>query len=786
MSRIERITQTVRGFDPDNSKHVAAIEEKVAKAAGPGFRIVNFDPETRAITLERGRSMTQVTDEVGVPRKKVSLRAGMKPSDGDREAARLEDQYPGFYMTKFEPYLQSAVLEKLTDDMVRARGAVANAMGVKPWDVQVSPRRGGGVVLRLPKTYVPSKHDEKLDEVATHVVGEDGWYVKVNTRTLDAEIIPAEPPTFPGAIPYPFGRKVPTKSPERLQLPLGEILPERAEHDRQTLYLDLDASPHTAINGISGAGKAQPLSEIIPVPVSARFPRGLARIGDLETGDEVFAVPGETTTIAGLSPVREHEVWTVSVEDGRSTRASGDHLWSIVAPCEPLALGVDVADVESMASSVGPNEYWPRIWVSDALGIDEEALSDTLGASLAPVSAGDLLPAAEALSWALRAAQGLSVTVVTTEDLTIGDTLVGGEVVESVRATGEHALMRCLLVADPRHTYVTTDGITTHNTVAINAAIYGALARGMELAIIDVPAKKVDFLWAKKYCSPGYWGADSLEASVTTMGLIYDEGQRRAQILEDHGVVKVAELPRSAQFPEIFVVVDELTGLFMLEEVPKLAKDDPLRIEAEEINSQKSRLKRNIKKIAAELRFVGIKLLLSTQVASANTGITPDLRTNLGNKTLLGAKPTDGNRSLALNDPMMVPKVPANVQNDNAARRGVGVFEFEGQIPGVFKSYYASVQEYEAALSKLDIRTHPSPAPSKRQIAKYTGGGELDGTPAEQDDPWNGRRVPKSAEDQMFDENGRPLRGAAAAAKAGRQAEEYQKRKAAAQAEAAG
>src|SRR5699024_12037497 len=110
----------------------------------------------------------------------------------------------------------------------------------------------------------------------------------------------------------------------------------------------------------------------------------------------------------------------------------------------------------------------------------------------------------------------------------------------------------------------------------------------------------------------------------------------------------------------IFVVVDELTGLFMLEEVPKLAKDDPLRIEAEEINSQKSRLKRNIKKIAAELRFVGIKLLLSTQVASASTGITPDLRTNLGNKALLGATPTDGHRSLALNDQNVVPRVPAH------------------------------------------------------------------------------------------------------------------------------
>src|SRR5699024_5967144 len=162
-----------------------------------------------------------------------------------------------------------------------------------------------------------------------------------------------------------------------------------------------------------------------------------------------------------------------------------------------------------------------------------------------------------------------------------------------------------------------------------------------------------------------------------------------------------------------------------------------------------------------------------------STGITPDLRTNLGNKALLGAKPTDGNRSLALNDPNMVPRVPANVQNDNAARRGVGVFEFEGHIPGVFKSYYASVLEYEAALSKLDLPTVPSPEPAKRLIAQDNGGGELDGSPEGRDDPWNGRRASESAEDQMYDEDGKPLRGAAAAHKAGRQAEEHQRRKAA-------
>lgn len=762
--KIQRFSRVVKGFDPNIDGHVLKVEKRVTEKLGEGYRVVDFDPVAEVVTLERGRTVTEVRQTDRPERMDVNLKAGLKPSDGDREASSLQDRYPGFYLTRFEPHLQSAVLEKLDEDLVRARGAFSISLGVKPWEITIAKRTGGGYILGLPNSYMPSKHDEKLDEVATAVVGQMGWYVKADPKHLRAEVIPAQPPTFPGAIPYPLDEK-PAHGDNAL--PLGEILSERAVDPRRPLILDLGENPHSAINGISGAGKAQPLSEVIPVPVSRKFPDGLARIGDLSPGDEALDEDGQETSILDLSPIVVREVFRVTAADGRSTRCSADHLWSIHRPIDPLVLSGDLRRARRLAADAPAHRLVPLSVVAQDVGIAENTLSDALGGLLDPIAPLGLFPYGETILWALRAAQGVEVRVVETRSLRPGDVLPDGTEIADISATGKREEMRCLLVADPRHVYLAADRIPTHNTVTINAVIFGALARGMDLAIIDVPAKKVDFLWAKKFCAPGYWGADSLEASVTTMGLIYDEGQRRAQMLEEHRVVKMTELPPSLRPREIVVVVDELTGLFMPEEVPKLSKDDPIRIEAEQINSNKARLKRYIKKTAAELRFVGIKLVLSTQVASASTGITPDLRTNLANKILLGAKPTDGNRKLALNDPMMVPNIPSNIQNDRKAARGVGVFEFEGAVPGVFKSYYADLSDYESKLSQLGVPTYGSSAPTKRQIAQYVGGGgELPEQLEDGPDPWNGRRVPKSAADKVYSEDGTELKGAAAAARA--------------------
>jgi len=85
------------------------------------------------------------------------------------------------------------VLEKLPEDAIRCRGAVAVVLAVKPWQVQVARRKGGGFVLDLPTSYVPSRHDGKLTEVPENVVGRPSWYVDIDAKALAAQIIPASP-----------------------------------------------------------------------------------------------------------------------------------------------------------------------------------------------------------------------------------------------------------------------------------------------------------------------------------------------------------------------------------------------------------------------------------------------------------------------------------------------------------------------------------------------------------------------------------------------------------------
>ena len=504
----EKITVNLPdGFDPQ--RHLRALEKRISEQFGDGFEISSINVKTRVATASRQASITEVSGgeensfEVRLPR-------GTKPADGEKVATRLIADYPECEMTRFEPFLGKATLTKSSPETSRARGALAVALGVKPWDVQVSPRRDGGYDLELPRSYVPSKHDDKLTEVATAVIGHEGWYVGVNAAKLTASVIPSDPPTFPTAIPYPFGT---LKKAPRDQLMLGLTLGGAGKSVGAPLMLDFETAPHTQISGTSGSGKS----------------------------------------------------------------------------------------------------------------------------------------------------------------------------------------------------------------VLLNTMLTGVLAGGSEICIIDLPHKAVDFVWIKDYVRDAGWGCASLPAAVTSLTLVYKEGERRAKVLAQKGVTKWTELKPEDQFKPIFVLLDEVTGLIQLEDIPKgVPKDHPMVQEANQVNLLKATLLSFMKKISAEMRFVGIRMVLSSQVSSVNTGIPTSLRMNLANKTLLGSNPNSGNKRLALSDPASVPNIPENVKQDGQAARGVGVSEFEGQEPSVFKSFYAPTSDLRSALDGLGLRKTNQPEPTPAEIAKNT------------------------------------------------------------------
>ncbi|MBE7189470.1 PhoH family protein, partial [Jatrophihabitans endophyticus] len=70
-------------------------------------------------------------------------------------------------------------------------------------------------------------------------------------------------------------------------------------------------------------GRAQPVDSIVQTPEGAR------RIGDLEVGDLVVGSDGLPTPVLGVYPQGVKPVYRVTTQDGASTLACGEHLWTV-------------------------------------------------------------------------------------------------------------------------------------------------------------------------------------------------------------------------------------------------------------------------------------------------------------------------------------------------------------------------------------------------------------------------------------------------------------------------
>lgn len=508
MSSIERVTiRLPDGFDP--AKHEKALLSMIAKRHGEGWEIDSIDPARGMASASRHAAMTEVTANEETDSFDVRLSRGTKPSDGDKQAVKLEDQHAGYYMTNFEPFLGKATLTRLTDDEARCRGAISVALGVKPWDVQVKARRDGGYDLALPRTYQPSKHLTKLEEVATQVVGRDGWYVKVDAQALRGSIIPSEPPTFPEGISFPLNR-LGKGHPDRVGF--GMILPDPGETKGPELVIDWTAAAFGLVAGTPGAGKS----------------------------------------------------------------------------------------------------------------------------------------------------------------------------------------------------------------VLLNAIIADSLSNGSELVVVDDMSKAIDFEWCKQYCRPGGWGCDSLEGAVGALGLVIEEGAKRAKVLKQLGINNWLDMPKGKRFTPILVIVDEISALVVPDPVPKgIPKDHPIFIEIAERNLARAMIQSYLRKVLATLRYVGVRAVLSTQATNANTGVDPGMRTLIGHKILQGVNPSKAARSQIFADESAVPHVPDNVKAGGKRAKGVGVATLEGHSPEIYKTYFATTDDYAAALERLGLKKTPSPSPTASQIDRH-------------------------------------------------------------------
>lgn len=267
---LERITVPLPGgFDP--SRHVPALPKLLAKLGkGEGWSVESVNLGEGTFTSTRQAQITEVksSDQKKNGALEVNLPTGTKPADGDRFAAKMADAYPGYHLVKFEPFTGKATLATLSEAELRARGAVAVALGCKPWDVMVQARRDGGFSFQLPASYVPSKHDTKLQEAAETAIGRFGWYFTVDPKTLVAQVIPSDPPTFPAVVPFPFDtvRPVTDFSPkgDKDRFTLNLALGLGAPGEKNTpVPMSLDDSTAVLVVGLPGSGKSVAVQSIV-------------------------------------------------------------------------------------------------------------------------------------------------------------------------------------------------------------------------------------------------------------------------------------------------------------------------------------------------------------------------------------------------------------------------------------------------------------------------------------------------------------------------------------------
>ena len=236
-----------------------AVAPRLGERLGGTWRLVGVDLVERRAYFSCQVDVVSINDE-----RVVALPDTVKPADGAAQAALLAEMYEarhpgeGWVMIGFDPHGHRATMGRLDPDELRAREALAAALGVRPWEVRVRGADGGGFDVDLPPSYVPSRHDARLGEAVTTVIGRPGWYLRTDAAALTMRIRPGELPTFPAVIPYPFDAPV----DDVWSIPLGEALGEPGRPNTP-VPIDFDGVPGLLSTGTAGSGKSVGVNGLI-------------------------------------------------------------------------------------------------------------------------------------------------------------------------------------------------------------------------------------------------------------------------------------------------------------------------------------------------------------------------------------------------------------------------------------------------------------------------------------------------------------------------------------------
>jgi len=272
-------------------------------------------------------------------------------------------------------------------------------------------------------------------------------------------------------------------------------------------------------------------------------------------------------------------------------------------------------------------------------------------------------------------------------------------------------------------------------TVLLVADATQRLTRGHDLIVIDPSKGGVDFAslepWTLAF-------AREFDEAVVAIQTVYAEGRRRREVLLREGAVKWSDLSADVRAAEgirpVTVLIDEAASLLIAPQVPKgLPKDHPEVLAAQELGGQKALLSLFIGKIARELRYVGVHLVLAMQRPDASI-LGGEVRSNLSHRVQLVAPGKPIGRvelEMLFPAPIVGAAYDAISRFDDGTSRGLAVLAGDEGDVAAIRVAYAPMGEIPALLEARGVE--PVPVSRKYDLHPVTDADDPDGVPAGED-----------------------------------------------------
>lgn len=229
-------------------------------------------------------------------------------------------------------------------------------------------------------------------------------------------------------------------------------------------------------------------------------------------------------------------------------------------------------------------------------------------------------------------------------------------------------------------------------TTLINSIIFGVLAAGGNLAIIDDKGSAPDYQGWRPWLENDMWGGDSPENAAACLKQFTAPGgmyETRMQRIGEAGKANWWEMDDQwrRENPLWLVVADEVAQYAA--PVKKLSgdKDNPDVLESAYRQNLHNSAYSSLLRLAQVARKAGICFLYAAQSATSQNGLDPSVRNNLSAKICVGA-----NADPATTFTNKYPLVPANVKEEGVAV-GTGVAEIAGQNDYVYKAYFETGED---------------------------------------------------------------------------------------------